>query len=289
MSEIFRDGKFIDHLEALRRTLLKIFLCLVLLFPVGFYFAGQAVEWLIKYSCPPGFTLHYFSPLEPLVVQIKIGFFLALFAGVPYIAVTVWKFVSPGLYRRERRSVALLAVTSWLLFAAGTVFCLTLIIPLMIKFSLSLGSDYIRPAIGIGNFTSMATMLLAGFGLMFQFPIVVFMLVGSGLVSLQTFRKQRAIVLITILVLSAILTPPDIISQVLMATPTYLLFEISLLMGSIAIRKKDIQPEDQTEEEEPETVIVETSSPPPEVDDGYEDIYASARKPARRKIRARRK
>ncbi|MDD5729365.1 MAG: twin-arginine translocase subunit TatC [Victivallales bacterium] len=288
MNETFGNQKFIEHLEDLRQMLLKIVLCFTLLFPVAFFFSGALIDRLIQYSCPPGFTLHYFAPLEPFIVRVKISFFLALFAGIPYIAAAVWKFIAPGLYRREKRGVAIFAIVSWVLFASGTVFCWALIIPLMMKFSLSLGSPYVRPAIGIGNFTGLAAILLAGFGLMFQFPLVVFMLVGSGLVRLETFRKQRAIILIVILILSALLTPPDVISQIMMAVPTYLLFELSLLLGKFAGRSRgDAVAETISVPDMPQ----EAMSPAEPMTDEAEGagIYAAAAKPRRRKLRARRR
>ena len=106
------------------------------------------------------------------------------------------------------------------------------------RFSLSMQSTELKAVIGIGNYVELVGMLMLGFGIMFQLPIVVFFLALSGMVELETIKKLRAIVLIAILTLSALLTPPDIFSQLMMAIPTYLLFELSLLISSIAIRAK---------------------------------------------------
>jgi sec-independent protein translocase protein TatC len=249
---------FLEHLEALRYLIFRIIIAIVILLPVSFYFADDCRRLIVNYSCPLDFTLRYFSPMEPLFVKIKISLLAALFAALPYIAYTVWKFVVPALYPEEKRTVKRFAFSTWLLFLSGVAFCFFFIIPAMMRFSLSMQSDELHPAIGLSNYVGLVGMLLLGFGIMFQLPIVVFFLALSGMVKLETIKKLRAIVLIAILTLSALLTPPDIFSQLMMAIPTYLLFELSLLISSIAMRnRKPVEvkePEDipnlEVEEEE---------------------------------------
>ena len=232
---------FIEHLEELRHVLLRIVVVVMVLLPITFFFANDIRKLMTAHSCPTEFTLRYFTPMEPLFVQIKISLLIAFFIGLPYIAYTLWKFIVPALYPEERRRIKQLALASWLLFIAGSAFCFYFIIPAMMRFSLSMQSKELEAAIGLSNYISLVGMMLLGFGIMFQLPIVVFFLVLSGMIKLETIKKQRAVVLITILILSALLTPPDIFSQVMMAIPTYLLFEFSLIFSAIAIKTRNKQ------------------------------------------------
>jgi sec-independent protein translocase protein TatC len=244
---------FLEHLEALRYLIFRIIIAIVIFLPVAFYFADDCIRFLVNYSCPPDFTLRYFSPMEPLFVKIKISLLTALFIALPYIAYTVWKFVVPALYPEEKRTVKRFAFSTWLLFLSGVAFCFFFIIPAMMRFSLSMQNTEIQAAIGLSNYVVLVGMLMLGFGIMFQLPIVVFFLALSGMVKLETIKKLRAIVLIVILTLSALLTPPDIFSQLMMAIPTYLLFELSLLISSIAIRnRKPVEVEAEASEDIPD-------------------------------------
>ncbi|MCK4982041.1 MAG: twin-arginine translocase subunit TatC, partial [Victivallaceae bacterium] len=267
--------------EALRYLIFRIIIAIVILLPVSFYFADDCIRFLVDYSCPPDFTLRYFSLMEPLFVKIKISLLTALFIALPYIAYTVWKFIVPALYPEEKRTVKRLAFSTWLLFHGGVAFCFFFIIPAMMRFSLSMQSNELHPAIGLSNYVVLVGMLLLGFGIMFQLPIVVFFLALSGMVKLETIKKLRAIVLIVILTLSALLTPPDIFSQLMMAIPTYLLFELSLLISSIAIRgRRPIEveaPEDIPDLEEEDFFQPDTDS------DDYSKYYHSPAK--KRKLR----
>ena len=255
---------FFEHLEALRYLIFRIIIAIVILLPVSFYFADDCIRFLVNYSCPPDFTLRYFSPMEPLFVKIKISLLTALFIALPYIAYTVWKFVVPALYPKEKLIVKRLAFSTWLLFLCGVAFCFFFIIPAMMRFSLSMQNTEIQAAIGLSNYVVLVGMLMLGFGIMFQLPIIVFFLALSGMVKLETIKKLRPIVLIAILTLSALLTPPDIFSQIMMAIPTYLLFELSLLISSIAIRnRKPIKveaPEDTPDLEEEDFFQPDTDS-----------------------------
>lgn len=272
---------FIEHLEALRYLILRIVFAIILVLPVAFYFSNDCVQLLVNYSCPPDFTLRYFSPMEPLFVKIKISLLSALFIALPYIAYTVWKFVVPALYPEEKRTVKRLAFSTWLLFAVGVAFCFFFIIPAMMRFSLSMQSSELEPAIGLSNYVGLVGILLLGFGIMFQLPIAVFFLALSGMIKLETLKNMRAIVLIAILTLSALLTPPDIFSQLMMAVPTYLLFELSLLISAFAIRNRP-PVEIEASEDIPDSDDDNFFQPPEETDiDDYNKHYRQSKKKRR--------
>ena len=275
------NKNFLEHLEDLRLLIFRIIFAVALILPISFYFTNDLISFLVKYSCPPDFTLKYFSPMEPLFVQIKVSLLAAFAVALPYIAFQIWRFVVPALYPHERLRVKQLAFFSWLLFIAGILFCFTSIIPAMMRFSLSMQTSELAPAIGLSNFTTLICIMMLGFGIMFQLPIIVLFLTLSGIIKLETLKKLRPIVLVIILVLSALLTPPDVISQLMMGLPTYLLFELSLFISSAALRsnkKTDIEelpgtpaaPEKVYAESEDFFSSVEESEPEEE---GYSEDY----------------
>jgi sec-independent protein translocase protein TatC len=277
---------FLEHLEELRRVIFKILIAIIIIFPVTFYFAKDLIAFLVDYSCPSDFSLNYFALMEPLFVKIKISLLTAFFVALPYIAYEVWKFVVPALYPEERRTIKRLTLSSWVLFIAGMAFCFFFVVPAMMRFSLSMQNEDLKAAIGLDNYIGLVGMLLLGFGVMFQLPIVIFFLALSGMLEVDTLKKLRPIVMIVILVLSAILTPPDVFSQLMMAVPTYLLFEFSLLISSAAIRSRA---KDDDDDDDIPDIMEESSSedffdsdPEPDPED-YKAHYQNSRK--RRKLR----
>jgi len=242
---------FIEHLEDLRQTLIRMVSVVAIVLPIAFIFADNAIKYMLDNSCPPEFKLHYFTPMEPLFVQIKVSLLMALFISLPYTTYVLWKFIVPALYPEERRRIKQLALVSSLLFISGSSFCFYFIIPAMMRFSISMQSNALEATIGLSHYITLVGMMMLGFGIMFQLPILVFFLVLSGIIKLETIKKQRAIVLILILVFSAILTPPDIFSQIMMATPTYLLFEISLIFAAATIKGR--------KKRETENEVIETA------------------------------
>jgi sec-independent protein translocase protein TatC len=143
----------------------------------------------------------------------------------------VWSFLLPALYPSERRNLKLWLGLATLLFLAGAVFCLVTVLPLLLKFSAGFAGQDLRPVLGLANVLNMAIILLFGFGMMFQVPLAVLLAIRFRLISSETLRRSRPYVIIGILILAAILTPPDVISQLMLALPTWLLFEIALILG----------------------------------------------------------
>ena len=256
-----KEGSILEHLEELRAVIVRMLVCVAVFFPVVFYFSETLLGLIIRHLCPAGMTLKFFSPVEPLFVQMKIGFYGAIFISAPYLFFQVWGFIAPGLYERERKTCGWLILVCWILFVAGAAFSLFAILPLVMNFSFTYESMFLQAAIGIGHFVGIIIMLMLGFGLMFQFPAGIFVLVAAGLVSVERLKKARSYVFVGIFIVSALLTPPDIFSQVLMGLPGYLLFEIGLMAASVFCSRpieKDIS----------EKVAKNSVS-----DDNYESVY----------------
>ena len=227
------ENKLLRHLEALRVTLLRIVLGTAILYPLGYVLAPYAISALIACCLPEEMgTLRYFSPMEVFFVQLKLALVIALILAYPWNMAQIWRFVKPALYIEERRQCRIWLTMSTGLFLVGVGVCLAFILPLIMRFSAGFSTQAIQPMIGLSAFLSLAGWLSLAFGCMFQVPVVTAFAVKAGLISVKSLKQKRPYVLVAILILSAILTPPDVISQIMLALPAYLLFEIGIwLMG----------------------------------------------------------
>lgn len=231
MQELEQE-KFTYHLAQLRKTLLSIIICIIILFPLGYFLAPYCVDWLINWSFKGQLSnLSFFSPMEVFIVNLKIGFVIAFVLGFPYIMYKIWKFLLPALYDKEKKFLKIAVFCSSILFVFGVFVCIVFVLPLIIKFSMSFATDKIQPILGINNFLSLSGWLMLAFGIMFQFPIAVYFLVKFDIVSLETLTSKRPYIIIMILIVSALLSPPDVISQLMLFVPTYILFEVGLLFA----------------------------------------------------------
>ena len=225
------ENTLVSHLEALRSALLKCLAVTGLLYPVGYLVSPWVIGGLVRWCFPEGMELHYFAPMEVFWVRLKLALVLALAAAYPWNIRQLWGFVLPALYPGERRALGRWIVLSSALFFAGGAFCVGAILPLLMDFSGSFATPELVPMIGLRNFLDLAGWLTLSFGAMFQSPLAVMLAVRFDLVSVDALAKKRPYVVCAILVLAALLTPPDVLSQLLLALPTYLLFELGLLLA----------------------------------------------------------
>ncbi len=224
------EQTFLGHLEVLRFVLFKIFGTFCLLLIPAWVVSQKLVDLLLEYAAPKGFTLHYFSLMEPFFIRLKMCLTLAFFVSLPFTFYFLWQFVSPGLLEYERKMLKGPLWAAFFLAAFGIVFALLFIVPAIVAFSLSFAGPQMQPVIGIDSFVSMILVSVLACGLLFQFPLILYGLLACGIVELDTLRRHRPAVIVIILTVAAILTPPDVLSQILLAVPTWLLFEASLLL-----------------------------------------------------------
>lgn len=234
------DESLILHLEALRSMLIKCFTALGIGLIPMFLAAPYIMQGLIKIMIGNNeVSLNYFSPMEVFILQIKIAVVLDLLVCFPYIARQVWNFVLPALYENERRFIKSIVLTSSILFITGVLFCIFVILPLIINFGISFTTSDIKAVFGISNIIGIALWLSVVFGLMFQFPLITYSLIRSGIASYEAVKSKRPYIFVGILIIAAVLTPPDIVSQLMLAVPTYLLFEIGLFFS---VKNKELIP-----------------------------------------------
>lgn len=226
------DESLIAHLEALRETILKCLLVLGLVFPFMLFAAPKVLEWLTGIIISDSnISLNYFSPAEVFLIQIKTAAVLDLVVCFPYIAKKIWDFILPALYENERKFIKTTVLTSSFLFVLGVLFCIFFILPLIIKFGMSFSSSNIKAVFGISNIINLSLWMSISFGLMFQLPLITYSLIKSDIIPYDSISDKRSYVIVGILIIAGILTPPDVVSQILLALPTYMLFEIGLFFA----------------------------------------------------------
>lgn len=229
----------IDHLEELRSTLLQTAVVAVVAGFVCWFFSAALLDLLIAPLAASGEQVYFHGPVEAFLTRMKIAAACGLFLVTPFILWRVYRFVMPGLYERERSVVVPLVVASTALFYAGVAFAYIILIPQVVAFMLSFATDRMEPLIGIGPYFAFVARLCLAFGLVFELPLVVFMLSGLGIVHPRLLLRWWRYALVVIVVMSALLTPPDVISQVLMAGPVMLLYLGSVLVALVVTRRRE--------------------------------------------------
>ena len=231
---------FLDHLEELRWRLLKSLISVLIGSVVTFYFIDVIIEFLIK----P--TQNLANPMDLQVLKVQgmfmIKWGIALIGGfvlaIPVLTYQLWKFISPGLYLNERKYVGPLIFFTYLSFLVGLVFSYTVIIPFSLEFFTSVGVDQIENNFSINYYFNFVTWLMIGSGLIFELPVLVFILSVIGLLTPSFMSHYRRHSIVIILILSAFITPPDPVSLVLMFIPLWLLYEISIGVSWLVNRKR---------------------------------------------------
>ncbi len=223
------EETLISHLEALRNTLLRCLISLAIILPLTLYLSPYFLDWLIKILIQDlPVTLNFFSPAEVFILQIKIALVLDFVICFPYIAKQLWNFILPALYENERYFIKRIILSSSSLFILGVCFCISFILPLIIKFGAGFATPELKATLGISNVIGLSLWLSVIFGIMFQFPLITYSLIKSGICTYETVKAKRPYIFTLILIIAAILTPPDVVSQLMLTIPTYALFEIGL-------------------------------------------------------------
>ena len=232
------DDTLLGHLTALRRALLRAAAGVALLLVPGFFAAPAAMRLLVRWAVPDGLgPLHYFEPLEAFRAQLHVGFVLAFAAAWPWVAAQAWGFVRPGLRDGEARALRTWIPLSTLLFFGGALFACGAVMPLVMSFAASFAEPGLAPVMGLGAFLHLSGCLALGFGLMAQTPLALALAARLGFATAAGLRRARPWAVLAILTLSALLTPPDVWSQILLAVPTLLLYELGVLLAARAARR----------------------------------------------------
>ena len=232
-------SSMLAQLGMVRNILLRAILVLIIIF-IGLTFFQDLIylkisEPLIQ-LLPKDSSMIATGVASPFLTPLKLTFYSAIFFALPYLAIEFWNFISPGLYKKEKILYVSLTLISVLLFYAGMIFAFYVVFPLIFSFFIQAAPEGVMVMTDISNYLDFIIKLFFAFGLAFEMPIIIFALVWSGMVTTEKLANGRPYVILGCFVVGMLLTPPDIVSQTLLAVPTWFLFEIGLLATKIFIR-----------------------------------------------------
>jgi len=235
------EMSFLDHLDALRGVLVASAIAVLGTSVVYWFYSGRILDWLV--AAVPVDYLIFSAPSEALMVRTRLSFTLGGLTSFPYVAYRVWRFVTPGLFANESRRIMSVVVASSVLFYVGTAFCYFFVAPAVVNFMLGYATEHVRPMITVGAYFDTVLRMCFAFGLVFQLPVAMLLISLTGLVTPGLFLRQWRWAIVIIFIASAIFTPPDPVSQVLMATPLCVLYIGSALVSLVVVRRRERESE----------------------------------------------
>jgi sec-independent protein translocase protein TatC len=230
------EGTLISHLLELRDRLIRAIIAVAVAFLPCMFYSNQIFTFVatpLKEKLPKGTQLIATTVMSPFTTPFKLSLFVALFLAMPVVIYQLWAFVAPGLYRHEKRFAVPLLVSSIVLFYTGVVFAYFFVFPVMFQFFAATTPHGVAMMTDISAYLDFVLTMFLAFGAAFEVPVAVVLLVLTGVVKLEKLKENRGYVLIGIFIVAALLTPPDAVSQCIMAIPMYLLYEGGLLMARI--------------------------------------------------------
>jgi sec-independent protein translocase protein TatC len=231
---------FIEHLEDLRKRLIVSLIAVGIGFIVCYIFSIQIFQFLmmpLQKALPSGSTMIFTTPAEAFFTYMKVGLLAGVFVASPIVLYQLWLFVAPALYSHEKRYVIPFVFFSTLLFVGGAAFGYFVVFPAFAKFFMHFATDFIQPAPRLKESFSFCAMLLLTFGLTFELPIFILFLAKLGVIDARMLARNRKYVIVAIFIVAAVLTPPDIMSQLMMAIPLVGLYEVSIWVTRIFGRR----------------------------------------------------
>mgnify|MGYP001814123988 FL=1 len=241
------EQPLIYHLIELRDRLLRVVLVVGVVFLALFPFSNKLFSWLsgpLMAHMPEGSSMIAIEVASPFLIPFKLTLFLALFLSIPYVLYQLWSFVAPGLYKHERRLVYPLLVSSTVLFYAGAAFAYFVVFPLVFAFFTGTAPDGVSVMTDISRYLDFVLTLFFAFGMAFEVPVFTVLLVWTGMATQDGLRQKRPYIIVGAFVIGMLLTPPDIISQTLLAVPVWILFELGVYFSGWFIKEKESMPGD---------------------------------------------
>jgi sec-independent protein translocase protein TatC len=232
----------VTHLTELRDKLLRALLAVLLVFICLFPFANDIYTFVsepLRALLPPGATMIATEVASPFFTPFKLSLVTAVFLAMPYVLYQAWSFIAPGMYKHEKRLAIPLLASSVLLFYAGSAFAYYVVFPLIFSFFTSVAPQDITIMTDINSYLNFVLKLFFAFGLAFEIPIVAILMIWAGITTAEALAKKRPYIIVGCFIFGMLLTPPDIISQSLLAIPMWLLFEIGVYIGGLTQGSKN--------------------------------------------------
>ena len=228
------EQPFLEHIIELRSRIIRSLIAIAILFIPFYFYANDLYTWVaqpLTEVLPEGSTMIATQVASPFLTPFKLAVFTAIFVGVPYLLHQIWAFVSPGLYRHEKKFAIPLLMSSIMLFYAGMAFAYFLVFPLVFTFFTQVAPEGVAIMTDINQYLDFVLKMFLAFGIAFEIPIATMLLAWSGLATAKTMADKRPYVIVGCFVMGMLLTPPDVVSQLLLAAPTWLLFEVGIFFA----------------------------------------------------------
>ncbi|EHK9017466.1 twin-arginine translocase subunit TatC [Vibrio vulnificus] len=248
MSTVEQTQPLISHLLELRNRLLKALLAVLIVFVGLIYFSGEIYEFIsapLVERLPEGATMIATDVASPFFTPLKLTLIVAVFLAVPFILYQVWAFVAPGLYKHERRLIMPLLASSSLLFYCGVAFAYYVVFPLVFGFFTAISLGGVEFATDIASYLDFVLALFLAFGIAFEVPVAIILLCWTGATEPKSLSEKRPYIIVGAFIVGMLLTPPDMISQTLLAIPMCLLFEVGLFFARFYTRKEESEEQEQ--------------------------------------------
>ncbi len=236
------EARLIDHLIELRARLIRGVALLIAVFLGLVPFSKHLLDWLVSpllAALPSGSSLNAVEVMSPFMAQVKLAFFVALFATMPWLLYQAWAFIAPGLYRREKRLAVPILVSSLLLFYAGCAFAYFVVLKGVFGFLTQFASDVVKITPDPTKYLDFVLVIFFAFGVCFELPVALVIVVLMGWVTPKQLSEWRGYAIVGIFFIAAIVTPPDVLSQLMLAIPMCLLYEVGILASKLVGPKQD--------------------------------------------------
>ncbi|MFT7373898.1 MAG: sec-independent protein translocase protein TatC [Oleiphilaceae bacterium] len=234
----------IQHLIELRNHLLRAVLCVITVFASLYYFANDIyliVAEPLRELMPEGSTMIATDVASPFFAPLKLTLMVSIFISMPFVLYQIWRFIAPALYDKEKTLAFPLLFSSIVLFYSGIAFAYFVVFPLIFGFFTSTGPEGVTIMTDISRYLDFVLKLFFAFGIVFEIPIAIIILVSSGVTSVDSLSQKRPYLVVACFVVGMLLTPPDVISQTLLALPMWLLFEVGLLFAKMVEKRPEVE------------------------------------------------
>ena len=229
-----RSMSFFDHLDELRVRLIRALIAFVIVSCVFYSYIDPLFHWIVR---PVG-QLVFTSPSEAFVARVLLALWGGFFFSLPVTLFEIWQFVASGLKEKERKYILVFGPCSLVLFLLGGIFAYIVAVPMALKFLLSFSSDWMVPMITVKNYISFIGTFMLGFGVVFELPLILMFLTKIGIATPEFLIQKRRHAIVLLLIISAVLTPPDVVSLLIMSVPLIVLYEVGIIVSKMTYRSK---------------------------------------------------
>ena len=240
MVENIKQQNFISHLSELRSKLLKSASFILIVFLGLVYFSNSIYEFVaepLNAFLPENSSMIATEVASPFLSPLRLTFYVSLLVSIPYLLGQIWTFIAPGLYKNEKILTSVILSSSLFLFYSGALFAYFVVFPIVFGFFTSAAPEGVMVMTDIGKYLDFVLTMIFSFAFCFEIPILIYLLIWSEITTAESISKKRPYIVILCFVVAMLLTPPDVLSQTLLAIPCWLLFEVGLLMARLTQKK----------------------------------------------------